>query len=88
MNTADIEQQIREVLATEHNCWSLSDKLFGPQGLFGKLGPTFEDRLRVGRSPLFKEAQKKLRELQRLQAQVFRDDMARFRGRLRQAKQA
>ena len=71
MNPQEIEGQIRDLLRTEDNCWELSDKLFGPDGLFGQLGPSIEDRKRIGSSPLFKEAQKRIRELERERAQAF-----------------
>jgi hypothetical protein len=75
MDAQQIENQIRHVLDTESNGWVLSDKLFGPGGLFSQLGPTQEDRLRVGRSPLFKEAQKRIREFQRKKAQLLRQEL-------------
>jgi hypothetical protein len=78
MTTQEIEIQIRDLLRTESNCWTLSDKLFGPDGLFGQLGPTLEDRKRVGRSPLFKEAQKRIRALEHEKAQSFRDEIKRI----------
>ena len=37
-NCETVEQQIRNVLASESDCVSLSNRLFGPEGLFGKLG--------------------------------------------------
>ncbi|MSU80414.1 MAG: hypothetical protein EXS16_20295 [Gemmataceae bacterium] len=77
MDSHEIENQIRDLLATESNCWTLSDKLFGPGGLFSLLGPTIEDRKRVGRSPLFKDAQKRIRELQRQRAQLLRGELKR-----------
>jgi hypothetical protein len=64
MSHADLEKQIREVLATETNYWALSDKLFGPNGLFGKMGTTIDERKVIGRSPLFREAQKKIRDME------------------------
>ena len=75
MSSQDIEIQIRELLGNEKNCGTLSSRLFGPQGLFALLGPTREDRQRVGMSPLFKEAQKRLRELEREQAELFRQQV-------------
>lgn len=64
MSHQEIEKKIRDLLATEANYWLLSDKLFGPNGLFGKLGATVEERKVVGRSPLFKEAQKRIRDME------------------------
>jgi hypothetical protein len=75
MTPQEIETEIRDLLRTEGNCWTLSEKLFGPNGLFGRLGPTLEDRKRVGRSTLFKEAQKRIRMLEREQAQKLREEV-------------
>lgn len=75
MNTQQIEKQIRDLLDSETNGWVLSDKLFGPGGLFSLLGPTLEDRKRVGQSPLFKEAQKRIREFRRKKARVLQDEL-------------
>lgn len=88
MEAYEIENQIRGLLATEGNCGTLSDKLFGPGGLFSQLGPTHEERLRVGRSPLFKEAQKRIRELQRQKAQMLRGELKKMRVGVGHAKQA
>lgn len=75
MNTFQIENQIRELLVTESNCGVLSDKLFGPNGLFSQLGPTSDDRIRIGRSPLFKDAQKRIRLMERQQAELLRTEI-------------
>ena len=64
MNREELENQIRELLASETNYWTLSDKLFGPDGLFGKMGATIEERQRIGRSSLFKEAQSRIRDME------------------------
>lgn len=64
MNREEIEKQIRDLLLAETNYWVLSDKLFGPQGLFGKMGDTVAERKIIGRSPLFREAQKRIRDME------------------------
>jgi hypothetical protein len=87
MDAQQIEKQIRDLLDTEKNGWILSDKLFGPDGLFGQLGPTLEDRKRIGQSPLFKEAQKRIREFERKRAQLLRDEMKNMRLGVGQTKQ-
>jgi hypothetical protein len=66
-----IEQQIREVLAHERAAVVLSNKLFGPGGLFGRLADTKEGRRTVVQSPLFKEAQCRLTEIQEVEAEEF-----------------
>lgn len=66
-----VEQQIREILATEAYAIPLSNKLFRPDGLFSKLAKTEEERRIVAQSPLFKQAQRRLMELQQQEATQF-----------------
>ena len=66
-----IEQQIREVLATEHEAIKLSNRLFQPDGLFNQLATTEEERRTIAASPLFREAQRRLSELQKREAAEF-----------------
>lgn len=66
-----IEQQIREILATENRAIPLSNKLFQPDGLFSQLAKTEAERRLVAHSPLFKQAQQRLTELQREEAADF-----------------
>src|SRR5712692_7922666 len=68
---AQVEQQIREVLATEVHAIPLSNKLFRPDGLFNELAKTKEERRIVAQSSLFKEAQRRLIELQQKEAAEF-----------------
>lgn len=60
-----IEQLIREVLASETHPIALSERLFAPGGLFNELAKSEGDRRLIVQSPLFQEAQARLRELQR-----------------------
>ena len=71
MSTAKFEDQIREVLDAEDDAISLSDKLFSPNGLFNQMAKTEGERRVVARSALFKQAQKRLSELQRKEADEF-----------------
>jgi hypothetical protein len=71
MTPQEVEQEIRNVLATESSAITLSDKLFSPAGLFSLLATTFEERKVLVVSPLFKEAQQRLRELQRQELAAF-----------------
>jgi hypothetical protein len=64
MNLESTEKQIRDLLASETNYWTLTDKLFGPTGHFGQMGATVEERKVIGRSPLFREAQKRVRDME------------------------
>jgi hypothetical protein len=66
-----IEQQIREALATETAAIPLSDRLFSPSGLFNQLASTEAERRLVVQSPLFQEAQRRLSALQRKEAAEF-----------------
>ena len=68
---ANIEQLIRDTLATETQAIALSDRLFSPAGLFNVLAPTEQERREVVRSPLFKQAQARFRELQQKEASEF-----------------
>ena len=71
MNTTKFEDQIREVLDAEHDAIALSDKLFSPNGLFGQMAKTETERRVVARSALFKQAQVRLSDLQRKEADEF-----------------
>ena len=66
-----LEQQIREVLATETHAIPLSNKLFRPGGLFNELATTEDERRIVVQSPLFKQAQRRFMELQQKEAAEF-----------------
>jgi hypothetical protein len=66
-----IEEQIREVLAKETQAIALSNKLFTPEGLFSRLAATEEERRAVSQSPLFRQAQGRLLELQKKEAAEF-----------------
>jgi hypothetical protein len=62
-----VEARIRQVMADEKSGISLSNKLFTPDGLFNQIAKTEEDRRQVAQSPLFREAQRRVRELERLE---------------------
>jgi hypothetical protein len=66
-----VEDQIRHVLATVTGAIPLSNQLFRPDGLFSRLADTEAERRVVARSPLFREAQRRLSELQRQEAAEF-----------------
>ena len=66
-----IEEHIREVLARETHAIPLSTTLFQPDGLFSRLAGTEAERRIVAQSPLFRQAQKRLSELQRQEAADF-----------------
>jgi len=65
------EQQIRDVLRTETHAIPLSNQLFSPEGLFNQLAHAEDERRVLAASPLFKEAQRRLLELQRAEAAEF-----------------
>lgn len=66
-----IEEQIREVLAKETRAIPLSNALFQPDGLFSRLAGTEAERRLVAQSPLFRQAQQRVSELQRKEAAEF-----------------
>jgi hypothetical protein len=66
-----IEQQIRDVVAKEIHAIPLSNKLFTPDGLFSRLASTEEERRIVSQSSLFRQALKRLSELQQKEAAEF-----------------
>jgi hypothetical protein len=66
-----LEGQIRDVLDSEHDAISLSDKLFSPHGLFSRMATTESECRAVAQSELFKEAQTRLAELRRIEAESF-----------------
>ena len=66
-----VEEQIRELLATETSGIRLSNKLFTPDGLFNQLASTEEERRAIVQTPLFREAQTRVSELQRKEAADF-----------------
>jgi hypothetical protein len=60
----EIEQSIREALATEASAIALSHKLLHPDGLFAKLATTEQERRALTRSALFVGALRRLSDLQ------------------------
>ncbi len=64
MSHDEIEIRIRDLLESETNYWILSEELFGPDGLFGKLGASVEERKIIGRSTLFRQAQQRIRDME------------------------
>jgi hypothetical protein len=76
-NRAQIERQIREVVANAADAFLLSQQLFTPDGLFNQLASTEEERREVVKSPLFKQSQRRFSELQRKQAAEFAEAVKR-----------
>jgi hypothetical protein len=66
-----VEEQIREVLANATQAIALSERLFSPSGLFNQIAATEEERRTVAGSPLFRQAQRRLTELQHKEAAEF-----------------
>ena len=75
-----VEQHIREKLVTVKRAEVLSNALFSPEGLFGQLAHTEAERRELVRTPLFRQAQARLSELERnaadLLTAVKHDDVA------------
>lgn len=79
-NREQTEAAIRETLATETDAIRLSDKLFHPDGLFGRLAATEQERRSLVQTPLFAEALRRLSQLQRSEADEFGRAVAGVRG--------
>ena len=71
MTRDEIEQGIREALATETSAITLSRKLFHPDGLFAKLATSEQERRALTQCALFVEAQRRLSGLQRQEGAEF-----------------
>ena len=61
----EVESEIKDLLSTEQRPTGLQRKLFAPDGLFGKLARSQEERSLLVQTPLFREAQKRITELER-----------------------
>jgi hypothetical protein len=82
VSRTDIERQIRELLTTETRATVLSNKLFRPDGLFARLAGTPEERRELTKTPLFREAQDRLSDLQRAEMIAFRQAVAQVSDQL------
>jgi hypothetical protein len=70
-NREGIEADIRQILESEGIAAILSEKLFGPAGLFSLLAPTDAERRVIVRSELFRQAQARFHTLQQGEAAAF-----------------
>lgn len=66
-----VEQAVREALATETRAVPLSNCLFTPDGLFSRLARTPEERRVLVQTPLFREALRRVTELEQKEAEEF-----------------
>ena len=72
MNSGRTTQgKIRDVLATEKDSITLSERLFSQGGLFSHLAHTKGERKKLVRSPLFRKALDRFHELQEEEAEAF-----------------
>lgn len=65
------QERIRDVLATEKDSITLSERLFSQGGLFSHLAHTKAERKKLVRSPLFRKALDRFQELQEEEAEAF-----------------
>jgi hypothetical protein len=73
MTPEEIEQEIRRAIETENDAVTLSNRLFSQDhGLFPLLGATEADRRRIVSSPLFREAQQRIRDLEYAEVEFIR----------------
>lgn len=75
---AQIEQEIRQVIATATRAADLGDKLFTPGGLFNRIAKTEKERREIGATPLFQEAHARHSELRRKEAAAFAQAVAKL----------
>jgi hypothetical protein len=71
MTREEVEQKIREVLATETSAIRLSVALFAPDGLFSHLAANESERQVLVTTPLFREAIGRFTDLQDLEVEEF-----------------
>ncbi len=76
MTRQQVEARILQILSEESTAVSVSDHLFATNGLFSLLASNEEERRAMVRSPLFKKAQNRFRELQFKEAEEFRQALA------------
>jgi hypothetical protein len=63
-----IEKEIRGILKSENSAILLSEKLFSRFGLFSRMASSEQERKKVARSPLFRQALARFAELKRKEA--------------------
>ncbi len=80
MTHQQVEARILEVLGDETTAVGLSDRLFTADGLFSLLASNEDERRAMVRTPLFKQAQKRFRELQFKEAEQFGHAVANIQG--------
>ena len=66
-----VEQEVASLLDRETSAIELSKKLFGPEGVFTRLGTTRRRREELVKRPVYRQAQARLTELQRQEAARF-----------------
>jgi hypothetical protein len=74
--TDTIRQQVLEVLARENKAGPLSEKLFGPQGLFSQVARTADERQRLLQDALYRQAMARFMTVQRSEARTFEESLA------------
>jgi hypothetical protein len=75
-----VEEQIRKVLENATQAIALSEMLFSPSGLFNQIAATEDERRVVAQSSLFRQAQRRLTELQQKEAAEFGRAVEQTRG--------
>ena len=80
MTREQVEQKIREVVATETSAIRLSNILFTPDGLFSHLAADEAERRVLVATPLFREALHRFTELQEIEVDEFSRSIDRYRA--------
>ncbi|HKI35284.1 MAG TPA: hypothetical protein VKA46_25730 [Gemmataceae bacterium] len=73
-----IEKQIEDLVAAEvMTSQALSNALFGPMGLFGKIAKTEQERHAMIQTPLFRRAMARVSELEQFERVEFLEELER-----------
>jgi len=73
-----IAHQIDDLIRAEvMTSQALSNALFGPMGLFGKLAANEQERRALSQTPLFERAQARISELRRIEHREYQEELNR-----------
>jgi hypothetical protein len=70
---ANVEADVRKVIAEATSASELTQKLFGAKGVFVDLGQTEADRQKISHTPLYKAARDRLSELRSTELTQFKN---------------
>lgn len=82
VNWGKVESEITELLGAELTATELGRKLFGPKGLFTEIGSTPKRRAALVKRGIYRQAQARITELQRQEAERFETESGAAQQRL------